>query len=138
MMRIVVDAKNDGDVDNADEMIQRAVDAGAELERDFSFGVVRQLFEPALAAAADGERAALLAFGKQPADRNVERLGERGLDALVFDQAANQVGQHRIAMFARAAQLAPLALGDTLSSTRSTPAAGSSRANSRSSVPRLG
>src|SRR2546430_5425767 len=34
---------------------------GAELERDFSFGVVRQLFEPALSGAAPGERAALLA-----------------------------------------------------------------------------
>jgi predicted ATPase len=34
---------------------------GAELERDFSFGVVRQLFEPALAAADEAERDALLA-----------------------------------------------------------------------------
>jgi len=34
---------------------------GAELERGFSFGVVRQLFEPALASADDGDRAALLA-----------------------------------------------------------------------------
>ncbi|HUO70596.1 MAG TPA: AAA family ATPase [Solirubrobacteraceae bacterium] len=33
---------------------------GAELERDFSYGVVRQLLEPALAAVSAGERAALL------------------------------------------------------------------------------
>jgi DNA-binding CsgD family transcriptional regulator len=33
---------------------------GAELERDFAFGVVRQLFEPALADASDFERADLL------------------------------------------------------------------------------
>ncbi len=33
---------------------------GAELERDFAFGVVRQLFEPALADASDSERADLL------------------------------------------------------------------------------
>jgi DNA-binding CsgD family transcriptional regulator len=34
---------------------------GNELERDFAFGVVRQLFEPALAEATDEERADLLA-----------------------------------------------------------------------------
>jgi DNA-binding CsgD family transcriptional regulator len=33
---------------------------GTELERDFAFGVVRQLFEPPLAAASDVERAELL------------------------------------------------------------------------------
>jgi DNA-binding CsgD family transcriptional regulator len=33
---------------------------GAELEREFAFGVVRQLVEPMLAAASDGERASLL------------------------------------------------------------------------------
>jgi DNA-binding CsgD family transcriptional regulator len=33
---------------------------GGELERDFSYGVVRQLFEPRLAAAAEDERARLL------------------------------------------------------------------------------
>jgi DNA-binding CsgD family transcriptional regulator len=33
---------------------------GTELERDFAFGVVRQLFEPALAEATDAERADLL------------------------------------------------------------------------------
>src|SRR6266516_6714374 len=34
---------------------------GAELEQEFSFGVVRQLFEPVLAAADEAERAMLLA-----------------------------------------------------------------------------
>ena len=33
---------------------------GTELERDFAFGVVRQLFEPALAEASESERADLL------------------------------------------------------------------------------
>jgi DNA-binding CsgD family transcriptional regulator len=33
---------------------------GAELEREFAFGVVRQVLEPVLAAATDGERASLL------------------------------------------------------------------------------
>ncbi|HWV87798.1 MAG TPA: AAA family ATPase, partial [Capillimicrobium sp.] len=33
---------------------------GAVLERDFAFGVARQLFEPALAPLAPGERARLL------------------------------------------------------------------------------
>src|SRR6476620_9076220 len=33
---------------------------GAELERDFAFGVVRQLFEPPLAEASEHERADLL------------------------------------------------------------------------------
>ena len=33
---------------------------GAELEREYAFGVVRQLFEPALAAATEQERAGLL------------------------------------------------------------------------------
>src|SRR5947209_1470561 len=33
---------------------------GAELEREFAFGVVRQLFEPALAAASPAEREELL------------------------------------------------------------------------------
>ena len=36
---------------------------GTELERDFAFGVVRQLFEPALAEASDLERADLLCAG---------------------------------------------------------------------------
>src|SRR5918999_1054074 len=34
---------------------------GGELERDFAFGVVQQLFEPTLVAAPDAEREALLA-----------------------------------------------------------------------------
>src|SRR5262245_15751035 len=33
---------------------------GTELERDFAFGVVRQLFEPALADASESQRADLL------------------------------------------------------------------------------
>jgi predicted ATPase len=33
---------------------------GTELERDFAFGVVRQLFEPALAEASEAERVDLL------------------------------------------------------------------------------
>ena len=32
-------------------------------------------------------------------------LGERGGDAFVFDEAANQVGEHRVAVFAGSAQL---------------------------------
>jgi DNA-binding CsgD family transcriptional regulator len=47
---------------------------GAELERDFSFGVVRQLFEPALASAADGEREALLAGAAGLAEPAVGKL----------------------------------------------------------------
>jgi predicted ATPase len=47
---------------------------GAELERDFSFGVVRQLFEPALAAAADGEREAILAGAAGLAEPAVGKL----------------------------------------------------------------
>ena len=44
---------------------------GAELERDFAFGVVRQLLEPVLAAAPETERAALL---EGPAGRAAELL----------------------------------------------------------------
>src|SRR5829696_2711907 len=47
---------------------------GAELERDFSFGVVRQLFEPALAAVADGEREALLAGAAGLAEPAIGKL----------------------------------------------------------------
>jgi DNA-binding CsgD family transcriptional regulator len=47
---------------------------GAELERDFSFGVVRQLFEPALAMAADAEREALLAGAAGLAEPAVGKL----------------------------------------------------------------
>jgi DNA-binding CsgD family transcriptional regulator len=39
---------------------------GTELERDFAFGVVRQLFEPVLAEASDLERARLLEGGLPP------------------------------------------------------------------------
>ena len=41
--------------------------SGTELERDFAFGVVRQLFEPALAAMSDLERAEALEAGAGPA-----------------------------------------------------------------------
>jgi AAA ATPase domain len=44
---------------------------GGELEQDFAFGVVRQLFEPALAGAQEGERAVWLvgaAAGAPPGD----------------------------------------------------------------------
>src|SRR4051794_28554040 len=47
---------------------------GAELEREFSFGVVRQLFEAPLAAAADGDRAALLAGAARLAEPAVGPL----------------------------------------------------------------
>src|SRR5215207_7564416 len=47
---------------------------GAELERDFSFGVVRQLFEPALAAVTDREREALLAGAAGLAEPAVGKL----------------------------------------------------------------
>src|SRR3954468_15760494 len=39
----------------------------SELERDFAFAVVRQLFEPALVAAAPEERAQLLGGAARPA-----------------------------------------------------------------------
>src|SRR5262245_60950653 len=48
---------------------------GGELEREFAFGVVRQLLEPLLAGADDDERAELLA-------------GAAGLAAPLFDDAA--------------------------------------------------
>ena len=44
----------------ADEGMRVLRSRGAELERDFAFGVVRQLFEPALAGASELERADLL------------------------------------------------------------------------------
>lgn len=40
---------------------------GGELERDFPFGVMRQLYEPLLARTQDGERARLLAGAAEPA-----------------------------------------------------------------------
>src|SRR3954451_1400614 len=48
---------------------------GTELERDFPFALVRQLFQPPLAAASNEERAALLAGAARPAGTLV------GLDA---------------------------------------------------------
>ena len=51
---------------------------GAELERDFAFGVARQLFEPALAEAVEPERAELLQAGAGSA---VALLGLAGVFA---------------------------------------------------------
>jgi len=47
---------------------------GAELEREFSFGVVRQLFEPALAARKGAERDALLAGAAHLAEPAIGEL----------------------------------------------------------------
>jgi DNA-binding CsgD family transcriptional regulator len=47
---------------------------GAELEREFSFGVVRQLFEPALAAADESERGTLLAGAASLAEPAIGKL----------------------------------------------------------------
>jgi DNA-binding CsgD family transcriptional regulator len=47
---------------------------GAELEREFSFGVVRQLFEPALAMASQDERDALLAGAAHLAEPAIGQL----------------------------------------------------------------
>jgi DNA-binding CsgD family transcriptional regulator len=47
---------------------------GAELEREFSFGVVRQLFEPVLAAAGDDEREVLLAGAARLAEPAIGQL----------------------------------------------------------------
>jgi DNA-binding CsgD family transcriptional regulator len=53
---------------------------GTELERDFAFGVVRQLFEPALAGASDIERAHLLRAGGGPAAGLLGLLGAPAAD----------------------------------------------------------
>jgi DNA-binding CsgD family transcriptional regulator len=58
-----------------DELGLRVLRArGGELEREFAFGIVRQLFEPLLTATSDDERAELFA-------------GAAGLAAPLFDQA---------------------------------------------------
>lgn len=56
---------------------------GGELEHDFAYGVVRQLFEPLLASAAPAERADLLAGPAAPAARlfDVGELADRDDDA---------------------------------------------------------
>jgi predicted ATPase len=46
---------------------------GAEFESDFSFGVARQLLEPAVAAAEDEEREALMSGAARHAEPAVER-----------------------------------------------------------------
>jgi DNA-binding CsgD family transcriptional regulator len=53
---------------------------GTELERDFAFGVVRQLFEPALAGMSETERAALLQAGSGPAAGLLGLLGAPASD----------------------------------------------------------
>lgn len=50
---------------------------GAELEREFSFGVVRQLLEPAVAATPERERARLFSGAARPA---TQAIGELHLD----------------------------------------------------------
>ncbi len=52
---------------------------GTELERDFSFGVVRQLFEPVLVEAAEHERANVL---QAEAGAAADLLGLRGTPAV--------------------------------------------------------
>jgi DNA-binding CsgD family transcriptional regulator len=51
---------------------------GAELEREFSFGVVRQLFEPVLAAGRGAERDALLAGAARLAEPAIGELQPAG------------------------------------------------------------
>jgi predicted ATPase len=54
---------------------------GGELERDFPFGVVRQLFEPLVASCADRERDQLLSGAARFAERALsDRLLERDAD----------------------------------------------------------
>jgi DNA-binding CsgD family transcriptional regulator len=53
---------------------------GTELERDFAFGVVRQLFEPAVAEVSDLERVDLLQAGPGPAAGLLTLLGAPAAD----------------------------------------------------------
>ncbi|HEX6663145.1 MAG TPA: AAA family ATPase [Gaiellaceae bacterium] len=53
---------------------------GSELERDFAFGVVRQLFEPALAGLSELERADLLQHGSGSATGLLSLLGAPAVD----------------------------------------------------------
>jgi DNA-binding CsgD family transcriptional regulator len=53
---------------------------GTELERDFAFGVVRQLFEPALAEVSELERADLLKSGAGPGAGLLDLLGAPAAD----------------------------------------------------------
>jgi DNA-binding CsgD family transcriptional regulator len=60
---------------------------GAELEQDFAFGVVRQLFEPLLAAAAQSQRTDWLSGGAELAAALFEPRGsllERGGEASIY------------------------------------------------------
>jgi DNA-binding CsgD family transcriptional regulator/tetratricopeptide (TPR) repeat protein len=57
---------------------------GSELERSFSFGVVRQLFEPLLASLRDEERAEIVSGAAglaEPQFRPQELAGETGIDS---------------------------------------------------------
>ncbi|HEX2125579.1 MAG TPA: AAA family ATPase [Thermoleophilaceae bacterium] len=62
----------------ADKGLRVGAAHGSELEREFAFGVVRQLFEPALAEPADRER--LLAGGAAPARPVFELVASDGED----------------------------------------------------------
>src|ERR1051326_547256 len=81
LLRAVTDAAAARDV-----RVLRA--RGTELERDFAFGVVRQVFEPVLADAADAERSDLLqgaagvaaALLGLPGAPSADRLRETGVD----------------------------------------------------------
>jgi DNA-binding CsgD family transcriptional regulator len=55
---------------------------GTELEHDFAFGVVRQLFEPALAEASELERADLLQSGAGPGAGLLDLLGAPAAESL--------------------------------------------------------
>ena len=55
---------------------------GTELERDFAFGVVRQLFEPALAEVSELERADLLQSGAGPGAGLLDLLGAPAAESL--------------------------------------------------------
>src|SRR4051794_33790077 len=75
---------------------QRVLSArGSELEREFAFGIVRQLFEPALAVAGPDERAELFAGA---AGLSAAIFGERGLvDAPAMDDFAALHGLYWLA-----------------------------------------
>src|SRR3954451_22539716 len=72
----------------ADEGFTVLAARGAELERGFSFGVVRQLYESALASAEEHERAALLDGAAGLAQPALGRLSTAG-DAAAAPSSAN-------------------------------------------------
>src|SRR5205823_10762256 len=69
----------------ADDGMRVLRSRGSELERDFAFGVVRQLFEPPLAEASEPERADLL---QAAAGRAAELLGLPGAPAAALSSPA--------------------------------------------------